>query len=122
MPCEFHHGVSLLRSGLARLAQFFEVLGPHRDRVHVLQFSNPANVYLAAGGTLDMVAEAHGGAGVGRISYAPGLRASLKRGEDFLTYRFEVPEDVEYGTTYLVSCHGHDTVPSFHFTIEVGAR
>jgi hypothetical protein len=79
-------------------------------------------VYLAAGGTLDMVAEARGGAGVGRISYAEGLRAALKRGEDFLTYRFEVPVTAERGTAYHVSCHGHDTVPSFHFTIEVGSR
>jgi hypothetical protein len=79
-------------------------------------------VYLAAGGTLDMVAEARGGVGVGRISYSPGLRAALKRGEDFLTYRFEVPSEAERGETWQVTCHGHDSVPSFHFTIEVGHR
>lgn len=79
-------------------------------------------LFLAAGGTLDLVAEARGGAGVGRISYAPGLRAALKRGEDFLTYRFEVPETAERGASYQVTCHGHDAVPAFQFTIEVGSR
>ncbi|MDP1827299.1 MAG: hypothetical protein Q8L48_28755 [Archangium sp.] len=76
-------------------------------------------LFLAAGGTLDLVCEAYGGAGVGRVSYAPGLRAALKRGEDFLTYRFEVPRTAGPGTSYQVSCHGHDQVPAFHFTIEV---
>lgn len=90
--------------------------------------ANPAavlheqTVRLAAGGTLDVVADSRGGAGVGRISYSPGLRAALKRGEDYLTYRFEVAPETEVGTSYQVICYGHDTVPPFHFTIEVGLR
>lgn len=79
-------------------------------------------VVLAAGGTLDMVSESRGGTGIGRISYAPGLRAALKRGEEFLTYRFQVPYTAKAGMTYQVTCYGHDTVPAFHFTIEVGQR
>lgn len=79
-------------------------------------------VFLAPGGTLDMVAEARGGLGVGRISYGEGLRAAVKRGEDFYTYRFEVPLNAERGANYRVTCFGHDAVPTFQFTIEVGAR
>jgi|GEM_PF-3831509 hypothetical protein len=90
--------------------------------------SNPATILheqkvrLAPGGTLDVVSDSRGGAGVGRISYSPGLRAALKRGDEFLTYRFEVPNTVSSGTAYQVTCYGHDTVPPFHFTIEVGGR
>lgn len=90
--------------------------------------SNPATilhqqkVVLAPGGMLDVVAESRGGTGVGRIAYSPGLRAALKRGDEFLTYRFEVPSSSESGTAFQVTCYGHDTVPAFHFTIEVGQR
>lgn len=90
--------------------------------------SNPATilhqqkVVLAPGGMLDVVAESRGGAGVGRVAYSPGLRAALKRGEDFLTYRFEVPPGSETGTAFQVTCYGHDAVPPFQFTIEVGRR
>lgn len=90
--------------------------------------SNPAaildrqKVCLAAGGTLDVVSDSRGGAGVGRISYSPGLRAALKRGDDFLTYRFEVPASTAVGSSFQVTCFGHDAVPPFHFTIEVGTR
>jgi hypothetical protein len=79
-------------------------------------------VLLGPGGTLDLVAEARGGLGVGRLSYGDGLRAALKRGEDFYTYRFEVPLNAARGTTYRVTCFGHDALPAFQFTIEVGAR
>lgn len=83
---------------------------------------NDKKVLLAAGGTLDMVSESRGGVGVGRISYAPGLRAALKRGEEFLTYRFQVPPTATAGTSYQVTCYGHDMVAPFHFTIEVGCH
>lgn len=79
-------------------------------------------LFLAPGGTLDMVAESRGGIGVGRISYGEGLRAAIKRGEDFYTYRFEVPVNAETGTSFRVTCFGHDAMPSFQFTIEVGHR
>lgn len=78
-------------------------------------------LYLVAGGTLDVMAEARGGVGLGRIAYTPGLQASLKRGEAFLTYRFTVPLTAEEGSCFQVNCHGHDQVPAFHFVIEVGA-
>jgi hypothetical protein len=88
--------------------------------------ANPAaildkqRIVLAPGGMLDMVSESRGGLGVGRISYTPGLRAALKRGEDYITYRFEVSATALEGTSYQVTCYGNDVVPSFHFTIEVG--
>lgn len=77
---------------------------------------------LSPGGTLDLVAEARGGLGVGRVSYGEGLRAAIKRGEDLFTYRFEVPLNAELGASYRVTCFGHDAVPTFQFTIEVGGR
>ncbi len=83
---------------------------------------NEQRIYLAPGGALDVVAESRSGVGIGRISYTPGLRAALKRGDEFLTYRFEVPDEMETGECFQVSCYGHDTVPPFRFTIEVGRR
>ena len=79
-------------------------------------------IVLAAGGVLDVVAESRSGSGLGRISYTPGLKAGLKRGDEYLTYRFEVPSGVGDGLTYQVSCHGTDLVPAFHFTIVVGRK
>ena len=89
--------------------------------------ANPAEVLhrqrllISPGGMLDVVAEAHGGAGLGRISYSAGLQAALKRGEDLLTYRFMVPKGAAPGMAFEVHCFGHDQVPAFHFTIEVAA-
>lgn len=77
---------------------------------------------LAAGGTLDVVSEARSGTGIGRISYTPGLRAALKRGDEFMTYRFEVPDGAAEGSTYTVSCHGTDMVAPFQFSLTVGRR
>jgi hypothetical protein len=88
---------------------------------------NPASVLhqqrlrISPGGTLDVVAEARGGVGLGRISYTQGLQAALKRGDDLLTYRFIVPRTVTPGAAFEVHCFGHDQVPAFHFTIEVAA-
>ncbi len=88
--------------------------------------SNPGRVLaeqkilVCAGGTLDVVSASHGGEGLGRIAYTPGLRAAVKRGEQ-VTYRFEVPHTVQSGTTYQVVVYGHDAVPGFRFSIEVGA-
>lgn len=79
-------------------------------------------VYLAAGGTLDVVVDARGGLGLGRVSYGEGLRAAIKRGDELFTYRFEVPLNAPRGASYRVTCFGHDALPSFQFSIEVGSR
>ncbi|MDP3235624.1 MAG: hypothetical protein Q8N26_22760 [Myxococcales bacterium] len=93
-------------------------------RIH----GNPSNpggaldgrrVKLTRGGMLDVVAEARGGAGLGRVSYADGLRAGLKRGEAIFTYRFEVPATATEGQTFAVSVWGSDVQPAFRFTIEI---
>ncbi len=78
-------------------------------------------LFLVAGGTLDVMAEALGGVGLGRIGYTPGLQVALKRGAAFLTYRFTVPLTAQVGACFQVNCHGHDQVPAFHFVIEVGS-
>jgi len=70
---------------------------------------------------LDVVAEARGGAGLGRVSYTDGLRAGLKRGEAVFTYRFEVPATATDGQTFVVSVWGSDVQPAFRFTIEIGS-
>lgn len=77
---------------------------------------------LAPGGMIDVVSESHAGSGVGRISYTPGLRASLKRGDEYLTYRFELPADAAEGSSYTVTCHGTDLVAAFQFTLLSGKR
>lgn len=79
-------------------------------------------VLLAAGGTFDVTCDSRGGAGLGRISYGQGLRAGLKQGSDFFTYRFKVPPDARPGTSYEVSCHGNEGVAAFRFVIEVDNR
>lgn len=93
-------------------------------RIH----GNPSNpgaaldgrrVKLTPGGMLDVVAEARGGAGLGRVSYGDGVRAGLKRGEAVFTYRFEVPATATEGQTFVVSVWGSDVQPAFRFTIEI---
>ncbi len=76
-------------------------------------------VKLVRGGFVDVVAEARGGIGLGRISYDPGLKASLKRSEDTFTYRFEAPRDATHGTVYQVAVWGSAEQPAFRFSIEV---
>jgi hypothetical protein len=99
----------------------------HYIRLHG-HAANPAKVlheqriFLGPGGTLDVVSERHGGEGIGRVAYTPGLRAAIKRGEEQFTYRFEVPSSSASGTTFQVTAYGHDQVPAFHFVIEVGRR
>lgn len=99
----------------------------HYIRLHG-HAANPAKVlhqqriFLGAGGTLDVISAAHGGEGIGRVSYTPGLRAAIKRGDEQVTYRFEVPNSTASGTTFQVTAYGHDEVPPFHFVIEVGKR
>lgn len=104
----------------------------HGGDVHYLRLhghaSNPSQVlneqriFLGAGGMLDVVSESHGGAGIGRVAYTPGLRAAIKRGEEHITYRFEIPKTTASGTTFQVTAYGHDQVPPFRFVIEVGRR
>jgi hypothetical protein len=79
-------------------------------------------VTLAPGGMIDVVSESHSGSGVGRISYTPGLRASLKRGDEYLTYRFELPTEATEGSSYTVTCHGTDLVAAFQFSLIAGRR
>jgi hypothetical protein len=99
----------------------------HYIRLHG-HSANPAKVlhdqriFLGAGGTLDVVSESHGGEGIGRVAYSPGLRAAIKRGDEQVTYRFEVPHSTATGTTFRVTAYGHDQVPPFQFVIEVGKR
>jgi hypothetical protein len=83
---------------------------------------NEQRIFLGPGGLLDVVSESHGGEGIGRVAYTPGLRAAIKRGEEHFTYRFEVPASSSSGTVYQVTVYGHDQVPPFHFAIEVGRR
>lgn len=90
--------------------------------------SNPGQVLdgqrlkLVQGGMLDVVAEARNGDGLGRIAYGPGLRAGIKRGEDVVTYRFEVPPAATDGDSFAISVWGTDLQPAFKFTIEVGRK
>jgi hypothetical protein len=99
----------------------------HYIRLHG-HAANPAKVlheqriFLGAGGMLDVVSESHGGEGIGRVAYTPGLRAAIKRGDEQITYRFEVPASSSSGTTFRITAYGHDQVPAFHFVIEVGRR
>jgi len=87
--------------------------------------SNPARtldgqrVKLARGGMIDVVADARGGLGLGRITYGPGLRAGVKRGDEQFTYRFEVPRAAETGEHFEVAVWGSAEQPAFRFTIEV---
>lgn len=69
-----------------------------------------------------MVTESHGGEGLGRVAYTPGLRAAIKRGDEHVTYRFEVPHGSTNGAAFQVTAYGHDQVTPFHFVIEVGSR
>jgi hypothetical protein len=78
-----------------------------------------AQIKLAPGGVLDVIADSRGGVGLGRLSYSPGLGAALKRGEEFLTYRFALAADAPLGMRYEVICYGHDSVPPFQFEIMV---
>lgn len=80
---------------------------------------NAQRLTLAPGGVLDVLSLSHGGEGVGRVAYTPGLLAAIKRSEDHVTYRFEVPETASPGTVYQVACYGHDATPSFRFAIAV---
>jgi hypothetical protein len=90
--------------------------------------SNPGEVLngqklkVSKGGMVDIVAESRGGEGLGRIAYAEGLRAGIKRGDEVFTYRFEVPSTATDGEQFSVSVWGTDLQPSFRFTIEVGVK
>jgi hypothetical protein len=127
--------IDRMKQGPLFRRQFFMQQGlvaePARAGVEYLRLhghsTNPAEVLhqrrllISPGGTLDVVAESRGGAGLGRISYSTGLQAALKRGDDFLTYRFMVPDHSPPGSAFEVHCFGHDQVAAFHFTIEVAA-
>jgi hypothetical protein len=94
----------------------------HGHAANPAQVLSEQRIFLGPGGMLDVVSESHGGAGIGRVAYTPGLRAAIKRHEEQITYRFEVPSATATGTTFQVTAYGHDRVPSFHFIIEVGRR
>ena len=122
---------------LFRRQFFVQRLGPGAEQAeqgggaveYVRIHGNPSNpggvldgrrVKLTRGGMLDVVADARGGAGLGRISYADGLRAGIKRGEEVFTYRFEVPTSATDGQSWVVSVWGSDVQPAFRFTVELG--
>ncbi len=86
------------------------------------QLLNEQHLLLGAGAVLDVIANRNGGDGMGRIAYTPGLGAAVKRGEEHMTYRFQIPERALKGTKFQVSVHGHDQVAPFRFVIEVGRR
>jgi hypothetical protein len=94
----------------------------HGHATNPAQVLNEQRIFLGAGGMLDVVSDAHGGVGIGRVAYTPGLRAAIKRGDEQITYRFEVPVSSASGTTFQITAYGHDRVPPFHFVIEVGRR
>ena len=90
----------------------------HGHAANPAQVLNEQRIFLGAGGTLDVVSDSHGGVGIGRVAYTPGLRAAIKRNDEQITYRFVVPQATTAGTTFQVTAHGHDQVPSFQFVIE----
>jgi len=94
----------------------------HGHAMNPAKVLNEQKILLGAGGMLDVVSDRHGGEGIGRVSYTPGLKAAIKRGEDQITYRFEVPASCAPGSKFQVTAFGHDQVPPFQFVIEVGAR
>ncbi|MFO0597214.1 MAG: hypothetical protein U0228_18010 [Myxococcaceae bacterium] len=112
-------GPGVPNSEVGAAVEYIRLQGHSQNPGAILQGQK---IVLAAGGMIDVVADSRDGAGVGRISYTPGLRAALKRGEDFLTYRFEVPNNCSEGSSYQVSCYGTDAVAPFQFSIEVGRR
>jgi hypothetical protein len=99
-----------------------EYLRIHGNPTNPGQVLDGQHVKLAQGGVMDVVAEARGGDGLGRIAYGPGLRAGIKRGEDVFTYRFEVPQSAKDGEAFSISVWGSDMQPPFRFTIEVGRK
>lgn len=94
----------------------------HGHASNPAQVLNEQRIFLGAGGTLDVVSDSHGGVGIGRIAYTPGLRAAIKRCDEQITYRFVVPQTTALGTTFQVTAHGHDRLPGFRFVIEVGRQ
>ena len=79
-------------------------------------------VFLTPGGVLDLVVTPYGGAGLGRLSYPPRLSVGIKRGDEELTYRFQLPRVAVLGERFVVHCYGHDGLPAFAFSLEIGAR
>jgi hypothetical protein len=109
-------------AGLAHLEQAkgaAEYLRVHGDPSNPARTLDGRRVKLARGGMIDVVADARGGVGLGRISYGTGLRAGVKRGDDQFTYRFEVPPAAEGGAHFEVAVWGSAEQPAFRFTIEV---
>ena len=76
-------------------------------------------LYLAPGGTLDILADRTSAMGLDRVGYTPGLRAQRKVAEGRITYRFQVAEDAVPGAAYLVQCMGESEQAAFAFTLQV---
>lgn len=79
-------------------------------------------VALSPGGMIDVICDARGGAGLGKVSYPEGLRGAVKRGVDLFTYRFTLTRAAVEGQTFQVSVWGTDAQPAFRFTVVVGAE
>ena len=110
--------------GVARAEQLSgaaEYVRVHGDPSNPARTLDGQRVKLVRGGMIDVVAVSRGGLGLGRISYGPGLKAGVKRGDDTFTYRFEVPRAAAGGEHFEIAVWGSAEQPAFRFTIEVQA-
>ncbi len=76
-------------------------------------------LYLAPGGTLDVLADVTSAMALNRVGYANGLQAQRKVSGRRITYRFQIAEDAVPGATYSVQCMGEADQPGFSFTLQV---
>jgi hypothetical protein len=74
---------------------------------------------VGPGATVDVVAERASPMGLGRVSYAPGLRGLRKVVGDLITYRFFVPADTQAGAIYSINAQGVDGRRAFNFFLRV---
>ena len=90
-----------------------------------LRVDNPGAVLadrtltVCHGATVDVVAERTSPMGLGRVSYAPGLRGLRKVVGNLITYRFTVPVSAAAGSLYSVSAQGADGQRAFNFFLRV---
>lgn len=95
-----------------------EEAAPEYLRLEARDGLDGTHLFLAPGAVLDVCAEPHGGLGLGRIAYSPGLKAALKKGPSF-TYRFTLPAQARRGDSFSVTAWGHDRLAQLRFVLEV---
>lgn len=76
-------------------------------------------LYVAPGGTVDVLASPMSAMGLERVGYTPGLKAQRKVRKGLITYRFQVPEDTMGGKIFEVQCLGETDQAGFKFFIRV---